>query len=86
MVSSGLTTTTTQSIINRYYTANSFTSDQGAGAIVYTHRGEPQMLSNFKVQVLNPDNSLVDPTVLAEKNTVFVEILKPLQQPQPSPK
>ena len=83
MVSSGLTTTTTQSIINRYYTANSFTSDQGAGAILYTHRGEPQMLSNFKVQVLNPDNSLVDPGILAEKNCVFIEILKPLQQTNP---
>lgn len=84
MVSSGLTTSTTQSIVNRYYTANSFTSDQGAGAIVYTHRGEPQMLSNFKIQVLNPDNSFVNPTILAEKNSVFVEIVKPFPQPNPT--
>ena len=84
MVSSGLTTSTTQSIVNRYYTANSFTSDQGAGAIVYTHRGEPQMLSNFKVQVLNPDNSFVNPTILAEKNSVFVEIVKSFPQPNPT--
>lgn len=84
MVGSSLTSRDTQSIVNRYYTANSFTSDQGAGSVIYTHRGAPQLLSSFSIQVLNPDNTLVDPTILAEKNTVFIEILKPLQQSNPT--
>ena len=80
MVSSGLTMNSTQSIVNRFYTANSFTSDQGAGSIAYTHVGAPQLLSNFKIQITNPDNELVDPTILREKNTLFVEILKAIPQ------
>ena len=76
MVGQTLTNTSTQSIVNRYYTADSFTSDQGAGSIVYQHKGEPQMLSSFKVQVLNPDRSVTAEHVLQEKNTVFIEIMK----------
>jgi hypothetical protein len=69
----------TQSIVNRYYTQNSFTSDQGQGAIGYTHQGAPQMLSDLHVRVLNPDRSEVDPTILQDKNTVFVEIIKAIK-------
>ena len=77
MVGSALTSHNTQSIINRYYTANSFTSDQGAGSIVYTHRGEPQMLSEFSVAVRNPDRSLISNHILQEKNSVFMEVMTP---------
>jgi len=34
------------------------------------------MLSNFQVRVLNPDRSNVDPHVLQDKNTVFIEVIK----------
>ena len=77
MVGSSLTSHNTQSIINRYYTANSFTSDQGAGSIVYIHKGEPQMLSNFSVAVRNPDRSLISSHILQNKNSVFIEVLSP---------
>ena len=70
----------TQSIVNRYYTQNSFTSDQGAGSISYTHEGEPQLLSDFQVRVLNPDKSPVNETILQEKNSIFIEIIKPVKQ------
>jgi len=66
----------TQSIVNRYYTSGSFTSDQGAGSIVYQHVGEPEMLSNLSVKVRNPNGSFVDLQVLKEKNAVFIEIVK----------
>lgn len=66
----------TQSIVNRYYTANSFTSDQGAGSIVYTHSGAPMMLSDFNVEITNPDDTFVDPHILQPKNTVFLELVK----------
>ena len=73
----GLTTSRdTQSIVNRYYTSGSFTSDQGAGSIVYEHTGEPQMLSNFGVKVRNPNGSFVSDTVLKEKNAIFLEVIK----------
>lgn len=70
------TTNNTQSIVNRFYTANSFTSDQGAGSIVYEHVGAPQMLSSFDVRVRNPDRSFCDAHTLTNKNTVFIEIQK----------
>jgi len=66
----------TQSIVNRYYTSGSFTSDQGAGSIVYQHTGEPEMLSNLNIKVRNPNGTFVDLQVLKEKNAVFIEIVK----------
>lgn len=77
---SGQSSKSTQSIVNRYYTQNSFTSDQGAGSINYTHQGAPEMLSEFQVRVLNPDRSNVDPTILQDKNTVFVEVIKAVKE------
>ena len=76
LVGQSITTSNTQSIVNRYYSANSFTSDQGAGSIVYTHQGEPTMLSNFSVQVRNPDRSFIDSHILQNDNTIFVEVVK----------
>lgn len=72
----GQNSKSTQSIVNRYYTQNSFTSDQGAGSINYIHTGAPEMLSEFQVRVLNPDRSTVDPHILQDKNTVFIEVIK----------
>ena len=69
-------TTTTQSIISRYYTANGFTNDMGSGSIVYEHKGEPMTISDMEVRILNPDRSPVDPHILSPKNTVFLEVIK----------
>ena len=69
----------TQSIVNRYYTQNSFTSDQGAGSIAYVHTGAPELLSDLQVRVLNPDKSVVDPTILQDKNSIFIEIIKAIK-------
>ena len=66
----------TQSIVNRYYTANSFTSDQGAGSLIYEHSGAPMMLSDFNVEITNPDNTFVDSHILQEKNCIFLEVIK----------
>tara|TARA_R110000744_G_scaffold172085_1_gene290571 strand:- start:1561 stop:3525 length:1965 start_codon:yes stop_codon:yes gene_type:complete len=76
LVASNLTSHNTQSIVNRYYTANSFTSDQGAGSIMYQHSGEPIMLSDFNIAIRNPDRSLISSHILQPKNSVFVEIIK----------
>jgi len=66
----------TMSIVNRYYTQNSFTSDQGAGSISYTHTGNPELLSNISVAVRNPDRSFVNSNILQPKNTIFIEVIK----------
>jgi hypothetical protein len=69
-------TTTTQSIISRYYTANGFTNDMGSGSIVYEHKGMPMTLTDLQVRILNPDRTPVDSHILSNKNTVFLEIIK----------
>ncbi len=81
----GIKSKNTMSIVNRYYTQNSFTSDQGAGSIAYTHVGEPQLLSNLNVAVRNPDRSFVSSNILQDKNTIFVEVIKAIDQ-IPNPK
>jgi hypothetical protein len=71
-----------QSIVNRYFTQNSFTSDQGAGSISYIHQGESQTLTEFNVRVLNPNYSVPTETQLGINNTIFIQVIKPklLQQ------
>ena len=72
-----------QSIVNRYFTQNSFTSDQGAGSISYIHKGESQTLTEFNVRVLNPNYSVPTETQLGINNTIFIQVVKPkLLQPQ----
>lgn len=71
-------TTTTQSIISRYYTANGFTNDMGAGSIVYEHKSDiPMTITDLQVRILNPDRTPVDPHILNPKNTVFLEVVSP---------
>ena len=67
---------TVQSIVNRYYSLDSYTSDQGAGSIPYIHKGESQTLSNFGVRILNPNLSVPDNLTLGGKNTIFLQITR----------
>ena len=66
-----------QSIVNRYYTTNSFTSDQGAGSISYFHKGESQTLTEFNIRVLNPNFTVPPETQLGVNNTIFIQVVKP---------
>ena len=34
------------------------------------------MLSNFNVEITNPDDTFVDTHILKEKNTIFLELVK----------
>ena len=72
----------TQSIVNRFYASNSFTSDQGAGSIAYTHTGKSNLLTSFKVIINDPNDDPLATSVLQEKNTIFLEIVKAIK---PSP-
>ena len=66
-----------QSIVNRYFTQNSFTSDQGAGSISYIHSGVSQSLTEFNIRVLNPNFMVPAETQLGPKNTIFIQVIKP---------
>ena len=72
---------TVQSIVNRYYSLDSYTSDQGAGSIAYIHRGESQALSNFGIRILNPNLSVPDNLTLGGKNTIFLQITRAAPNP-----
>ena len=62
------------SIVNRYFSENSYTSDAGAGSISYIHSGTSFNLTDFKVRVLNSENELA--TNIGTDNTIFIQVLK----------
>ena len=66
----------TMSIVSRYYTANNYLTNQGPGNIVYTHPegAAPQLLTELKIRIKNPDGSFVSEGILGDENTVFVSI------------
>mgnify|MGYP003630460055 CR=1 FL=1 len=59
-------------IINRYYSINTYTAQEGSD-MVYTHKGEGVYLSSLKIRILNPDQSLAR---VGDDNTVFIKIVK----------
>lgn len=63
-----------QAIIGRYYQSSSFTQAYNEGSITYIHSGEPQVLSSFKVRILNGENQIA--TGLGDDSTVFLELVK----------
>ena len=75
-----------QSIVNRYFTQNSYTSDQGAGSISYFHKGASQTLSEFNIRVLNPNFTVPLETQLGINNTIFIQVVKPKINQEPNPK
>lgn len=66
----------TMSIVSRYYTSNNYLTNQGPGNVVYTHPegALPQLLTELKIRVKNPDGSFVSEGILGDENTVFVSI------------
>jgi len=69
-----------QAIVGKYYTSdNNFVQDQGQGSITYEHYGEPQLLTDLSVRILNPDGSEPSSTDIGVKNSIFLEIVKTLQ-------
>ena len=68
-------------IVSRYYAYGTYTSGDGAQSIQYQHYGAPIYLKNCRVRIMKPDKT-IDQN-LGEDNTVMMEIIKPLPQPQP---
>jgi hypothetical protein len=71
----GFNSTKVHSIVSTYFNEGSFTSDQGTGSIGYVHRGNPQLLSDINVRVLNSNGRVPSATELGTHNSVFVEVV-----------
>jgi hypothetical protein len=63
-----------KSIINRYYSVDSYTTSYGEGDITYQHKGAPVKVSSIGIRILKPDGTLS--TELGNANSVFLEIIK----------
>tara|TARA_A100000171_G_scaffold52495_1_gene71103 strand:- start:1269 stop:3266 length:1998 start_codon:yes stop_codon:yes gene_type:complete len=63
-----------KSIMNRYYSVDSYTTSYGEGDITYQHKGEPVKCSSIGIRILKPDGSLSDD--IGNANSVFLEIIK----------
>ena len=76
-----------QSIVGKYYTGtNNFLQDSGSGSITYEHHGEPQLVSDLSIRILNPDGTVPSGTDIGPKNSIFIEVVKTLNiQPQQPP-
>ena len=62
------------SIVNRYFSQNSYTSDAGNGSISYTHTGVPFNLSSFKIRILDSQGEVA--SNIGDDNTIFIEVIK----------
>ena len=68
-----------QSIVGKYYTSgNNFLQDTGAGSITYEHHGEPQIITDLTIRVLQPNGLVPEPIDLGPRNSIFIEIVKSL--------
>jgi len=63
-----------QAIVSKYYSAGSYTSSFGEGALKYVHKGAPIELSQFSVRILTPENRIA--TDISDDNTIFLRVDK----------
>lgn len=69
-----------KAIVGKYYSTNSYTSASGdAGVQPYTHIGEPFLLTDLKVKILDP--SFYPAVGIQNNNAVFLEVIKAPPQP-----
>ena len=74
-------------IVSRYYEADSFTSGGSESSVIYTHKGQPQLLSSFKCKILDPEKKTAKN--IGPDNTIFIEVIKnpkPQMNPPAKPK
>ena len=62
------------SIVNRYYSLGSYTSGDESSSVIYTHRGSPLYLKDFKIRILDSDRNVAQN--LDADNTIYVQVIK----------
>lgn len=60
-------------IASRYYSMGSYTSTELDPTFSYTHQGEPVMVSDIRVRILNPNKT---PASVGKDNSVFLELVR----------
>lgn len=65
---------TTMAIVSKYYVKDSYTSGDESSSLLYTHQGEPMILSAFRCRILDSDKNLAEN--IGVDNTIFLEIVK----------
>ena len=71
-----------QAIVGKFYTSGNFLQVGSDSAILYQHVGEPQLLADLDVRVLHADMTPPDPQEIGPKNSIFLEVIKTIPQPQ----
>ena len=74
VVGAKLATNKISSIVSRYYQSGNYTTSYNEGSIATVYQGEPTVLSNFRVRVLNGDGNL-SPDVNS-KSCIFLELTR----------
>ena len=64
----------TMGIVSKYYVKDSYTSGDESSSLIYTHQGEPMILSAFRCRILDSDKNLAEN--IGVDNTIFLEIVK----------
>ena len=72
-----------QAIVGKFYTSGNFLQVGSDSAILYQHIGQPQLIADLNVRVLHADMTSPDPQEIGPKNSIFLEVIKTIQQPQP---
>ena len=73
LVSTEITSRAIHGIIDRYYSKGSYTTGTD-NSLIYTHRGQPLVLSKFYTRILQPNRTV--PEELGNDNTIFIEIIR----------
>jgi hypothetical protein len=61
-----------KSVVSRFFERASYTAGTSDGSLIYTHIGEPQILSSFSCRILTSDKVLA--TNVGVDNTIFLQL------------
>ena len=61
-------------VVGRYFAVGSYTQGNADGSISYTHRGEPMLISELGIRILDSNGNEIDGDVLNGSSAVIIEI------------
>ena len=61
-------------VVGRYFAVGSYTQGNADGSITYTHRGEPMLISELGIRILDSNGNEIDGDVLNGSSAVIIEI------------
>jgi hypothetical protein len=78
-----------KSVVGRFFERASYTQGSSTGSLMYTHQGAPQILSSFRVRILESNNKTLA-TNIGKNNTIFLQLVRaepaPAIEPAPAKK